>query len=672
LPDCQYSKVESVAIDFDPTGNPIVAALGDPIVGGAIDFTGVSPPNTSAHQLPIFPSYSRKNLFLAAYSDQNNGQSLWAKQIPMILSSGIFGYGVDSHGYVVISGNYSGSMQADGRMLVTGVPEQEGYVDSFVAALAEPRQCGAPPTIGIGFDANGAQVDTVPAHIFAEATSPAGAVVFFTPPTAYDNCSPPGPGTIGGRPGATVYCAQPPNTTFGFGTSTVTCTAYDPFGDSSSTSFPVTVADTKPPVFAPFGDISRPATSAAGASVPFAPAATDQVDGSVTAVCTPASGTLFADGKTTPVTCTATDQHGNQSQMSFSVTVVPVPPTMTCVGSPGAPVIIATPPGTCGVTVSNGGAAGTCAGGAGGVASCTFDGHASETLGPGTHALAVLGTAGDGSTAGCTSYVQIVDDQSPTIQCADKTVECAGHTTTVTPAATCTDNCGCTVTCPPVALPLGTSLGGCTASDHTNSASCQSHLTVVDTRPPVLKLPCTTIVHGTGTSGAAVSYSASASDACDGAVAPSCSRASGSTFPYGITTVTCSASDAHGHTASGSFKVEVEYNWSGVLQPINADGSSIFKLGRTVPVKFQLTGGSAGVTNLLATLSLAHVSSSITGTYVEAVSTSAATTGNVFRYDATSKQYIFNLATDGLSAGTWRLSIDLGDGLARTVDISLR
>jgi hypothetical protein len=118
--------------------------------------------------------------------------------------------------------------------------------------------------------------------------------------------------------------------------------------------------------------------------------------------------------------------------------------------------------------------------------------------------------------------------------------------------------------------------------------------------------------------------------------------------------------------------VTVQYSWSGILPPINTDGSSIFKLGSTVPVIFQLTGASAGITNATATLSVAKVSSTVTGDYVEAVSTAAATTGNTFRYDPTSGQYIFNLATKGLSTGTWSLRIDLGDGASRTATISLK
>jgi hypothetical protein len=136
--------------------------------------------------------------------------------------------------------------------------------------------------------------------------------------------------------------------------------------------------------------------------------------------------------------------------------------------------------------------------------------------------------------------------------------------------------------------------------------------------------------------------------------------------------VNCTASDAAGNTAHASFTVQMQYGWSEILQPINADGSSVFKLKSTVPVKFQLIGASAGITNAVATLTLAKISATTTGTDMEAVSTAAATTGNAFRYDATSGQYIFNLATNGLSTGTWRLTIDLHDGVSRTVIISLK
>ena len=161
-------------------------------------------------------------------------------------------------------------------------------------------------------------------------------------------------------------------------------------------------------------------------------------------------------------------------------------------------------------------------------------------------------------------------------------------------------------------------------------------------------------------------------DQVDGPRPVTCNPPSGSIFPGGTTIVTCTSSDTRGNTSSVTFPVHAPYEWSGFLPPINADGSSIFKLGSTVPVKFQLTGASAGITNAVATLSVAKISATVVGTAMEAVSTSAATTGNAFRYDPSSGQYIFNLSTKPLSTGTWQLSVDLHDGLSHTVTISLR
>lgn len=112
------------------------------------------------------------------------------------------------------------------------------------------------------------------------------------------------------------------------------------------------------------------------------------------------------------------------------------------------------------------------------------------------------------------------------------------------------------------------------------------------------------------------------------------------------------------------------YSWSGVLQPINADGSSVFKQGSTVPVKFNLTGASAGITNLQAKLYLSQVNTVDPTAANEADSTSAADTGNTFRYSG--GQYVFNLSTKNLSQGTWYLRIDLGDGASHIVQIKLK
>ena len=54
-----------------------------------------------------------------------------------------------------------------------------------------------------------------------------------------------------------------------------------------------------------------------------------------------------------------------------------------------------------------------------------------------------------------------------------------------------------------------------------------------------------------------VVYQATAVDVVDGAVAVTCSPASGSTFAMGTTAVNCSATDNQGNSATGSFSVVV-------------------------------------------------------------------------------------------------------------------
>lgn len=54
------------------------------------------------------------------------------------------------------------------------------------------------------------------------------------------------------------------------------------------------------------------------------------------------------------------------------------------------------------------------------------------------------------------------------------------------------------------------------------------------------------------------------------------------------------------------------------------------------------------VSTALAKISYVKITDGIAGEVTEAISTSAATTGNLFRYDSTNEQYIFNLSTKGL------------------------
>jgi hypothetical protein len=79
-----------------------------------------------------------------------------------------------------------------------------------------------------------------------------------------------------------------------------------------------------------------------------------------------------------------------------------------------------------------------------------------------------------------------------------------------------------------------------------------------DTTPPVLTLPGALTVDATSPKGAAVSYAATAKDNVDPHPSVVCAPASGSVFPIGTTTVSCTAKDASGNQSHGTFTVHVE------------------------------------------------------------------------------------------------------------------
>jgi hypothetical protein len=111
----------------------------------------------------------------------------------------------------------------------------------------------------------------------------------------------------------------------------------------------------------------------------------------------------------------------------------------------------------------------------------------------------------------------------------------------------------------------------------------------------------------------------------------------------------------------------------GLLPPVNNDGSSVFKLNRTVPAKFQLKNSDGSfMTDALAKLYVGKVSDQVVGSYTEPESTSAADSGNTFRYDADASQYVFNLGTKGLSTGTWALQVAVNGIVMKEVWISLK
>jgi len=151
-------------------------------------------------------------------------------------------------------------------------------------------------------------VITVPADMTVEAQNFSGAVVTYSA-SAVDH---------EGRP-IPVTCTPPSGGGFGFGPTTVTCTARDG-GKTATKRFSVTVVDTRAPAITVPAPIRVSTTRRTGAAVTYGASAADVVDGTVPVACAPASGTRFAVG-TTNVTCSTADHRGNASASSFGVTV---------------------------------------------------------------------------------------------------------------------------------------------------------------------------------------------------------------------------------------------------------------------------------------------------------------------------------------------------------------
>lgn len=105
---------------------------------------------------------------------------------------------------------------------------------------------------------------------------------------------------------------------------------------------------------------------------------------------------------------------------------------------------------------------------------------------------------------------------------------------------------------------LGTTTVNCSGTDtHGNSNTGSFTVTITDTTPPTIKVPADILFQATSATGAVVPYSVTATDLVDTSVTLSCTPPSGSLFPIGETTVTCTATDDAGNKASKTFKVTV-------------------------------------------------------------------------------------------------------------------
>lgn len=180
----------------------------------------------------------------------------------------------------------------------------------LAATLISPAhaQRGAAKSVKSPTDTT-APVLSLPATMRAEASSRDGAVVIFN-----------ATGTDDVDRKVTVTCTPSSGKVFALGSTPVLCEARDSAGNRASGSFTVGVVDTVAPSILLPNTVTTSASDPSGVPVFFAVSASDRVDASAAAECTPASGSVFAPG-TTAVRCGAADFSGNRSAGTFDVTV---------------------------------------------------------------------------------------------------------------------------------------------------------------------------------------------------------------------------------------------------------------------------------------------------------------------------------------------------------------
>jgi hypothetical protein len=384
-------------------------------------------------------------------------------------------------------------------------------------------------------------------NIQAEATGPGGANVDF----AVD---------------AGTTCDHASGSLFPIGTTHITCTS-DSDPTSVTARFNVIVVDTTPPTLTLPGDQNVAATDSSGATVTYSASASDIVDGAITPICSPASGTLFAIG-TTQVNCTATDANGNTASGAFNVIVTlndDQPPTFTP-PLPSPPTTEATGPGGASVSWT---IAATDNVDPNPTINCTPASGSTFPVGTTPVDCTATDSAGNVSSPHASFSVTVTDTTPPVLTLpGDQNVETedpGGAAVTYSVSASDIVSGSITPSCNHASgdtFPIGTTAVHCTATDgagQSSSGDFNVMVALADHTPPVLSGYGDKAVEANGPAGSVVNFpTPTAVDALDGPIgAVNCSPASGSTFPLGTTVVTCSATDTHGNTGQATFNVAV-------------------------------------------------------------------------------------------------------------------
>ncbi|MGE0884330.1 MAG: HYR domain-containing protein [Blastocatellales bacterium] len=256
-----------------------------------------------------------------------------------------------------------------------------------------------------------------------------------------------------------------------------------------------------------------------------------------------------------------------------------------------------------------------------------------------------------GFIAGCAAPCSIT---CPTnIVVSNDANQCGATVTYTTP--TTMGTCG-TVTCNPASgsfFPVGTTTVNCSTTGAVNGLqSCSFTVKVNDTQPPSITCPSNIFVGTTGTS-QVVNYPAPAvSDNCPGLQPVVCTPASGTAFPLGVTTVTCTVKDAVNNTASCSFQITVNKLTVGAItDPLACTGP-----GNVLNGSFSVTNNGNVAQAVAATVALS--SSTTMGQLLALPGTCVASIGTCTVVNATTISYTGNLTAGQVATISYKLQVN--------------
>ena len=347
------------------------------------------------------------------------------------------------------------------------------------------------------------------------------------------------------------------------GANTVTLTAMDVNGNSSTTTATVTVEDNIAPVITCPSDITAYADATTNGTAVTWTAATATDNCSIQSITSDiANGSTFTLGTTT-VTYTVIDGSGNSAVCTFNVTVLDtVSPVIT----------------NCPSDITQNNDAGNCNAVVTWTAPTYFDNSGSYTVvwshnsgdvfAVGTTTVTATVTDAAGNTTICSFDVTVEDNEAPVVTApADVTVNadagsCDAASSGVvigTPAVS--DNCGIASTTNnvPTAYTLGSNTVTWTVTDiHGNTTTVTQTVTVLDAENPVITCPGDFTAYAAADSTlTSVNWSAAiATDNCSIDTIYSDIQI-GAYLPLGATTITYVAIDGSGNSDTCSFNITV-------------------------------------------------------------------------------------------------------------------